>query len=90
MGARQIVAVGLARVAARLVAGHDDRVVLLNTRCLRGRPGKGAPGRVLPFIVTADDPKMALGFSPDEAPDIGTPVPARVARLAGYSIEYVA
>jgi hypothetical protein len=79
-------AVLLARAAAGLVAGHDDRVVILNTQRRRGRYGPGR-GRVAAFISTRGEPRCALVFPPDEAPrSLGLPVPAIVARLAGWDL----
>jgi hypothetical protein len=77
----------LIRLAIRLLEGGDDRRVILNTRRLRARPGTPAAGRVLAFIGPEDDAHAALAFAPNEVPTrMGTPVPAWVARLAGWKV----
>jgi hypothetical protein len=88
---RVSVATVLVKLAARVLAGRDDRVALLNTRRYRARPGTADPGRVHAFVVTADEPRRAITFSPGQVPKgLGTPVPQRLARLAGYDLEPIA
>jgi hypothetical protein len=88
MNLRHVVAVGLVRAAARVLAGHDDHVVILNTNRMRNLPGKPDAGLIKPFLLSGG--KTALSFSPDDAPEsLGTPVPERIARLAGYDVDRI-
>ena len=87
---RAKIALLLVHLAARVLTGRDDRVVLLNTKRHRARPGTPDAGRVHAFITSYDDPNRVPTFAPGTFPkDVGTPVPQRLARLAGYELEPV-
>lgn len=76
----------LVRAGCTLLAGRDDRVVILNTQ--RKRVSRGDDlGRIKPFITNMNG--SAASFPPDAAvaQRIGVPMPSRVAKLAGYSVE---
>jgi hypothetical protein len=75
-------AVVLAHVVERLIAGGDDRVVILNTQRRRSRYGPRT-GRVNAFLTERSSGEP-ITFAPTDAPsDLGVPVSLHVARLAG-------
>lgn len=74
----------LIRLATRIVEGHDDRIVILNTERKRSK----VDGRVHAFYGQRrrdGQGRSALALPPGETMSMGTPVPVIVARLAGWT-----
>ena len=81
---RATIATALIRLAVRILAGHDDRRVFLNTPRRRSR----VTGRVYPFVGYGTE-RRAIAVVPDDVrglSTLGTSVPAMVARLAGWDL----
>jgi hypothetical protein len=81
------IAMALMRLAARVLEGPDDRVVLVNTRRQRSK----TTGRVDAFVTIIDKHRTAAAFSAAKAPrSIGLPVHPVLATWAGYDIQFIA